>query len=134
MTKDWGKVMSAKDKKYAGFLVLETVAALAILATIMIGLALSLDGFARFNRYLLMKQQCTAAAAAELDSLAVTGKAVGDEDFERLWPGLSVSIEQTQGMGQWEGMKLLEVITSGKSYRRQVSVRLSRYVPVKGSD
>ncbi|MHC4624306.1 MAG: hypothetical protein ACYS4W_10435 [Planctomycetota bacterium] len=134
MTKEWRKVVSGKDRKCAGFLVLETVAALAILATIMIGLAVSLDGFARFNGYALMRQRCTAAAEAELDSLAMTGRAVGDEDFDRLWPGLSVSIEQTQGTGQWEGMKLVEVTTSGRSYRRQVSVRLSRYVPVQGSD
>ncbi|MHC4620683.1 MAG: hypothetical protein ACYTEQ_23290 [Planctomycetota bacterium] len=126
--------MSGKNGKCAGFLVLETVAALAILATIMIGLAVSLDGFARFNRYLLTKQQCTAAAEAELDSLSVTGKPITEEDFERLWPGLSVSIEQTEGSGQWEGMEFVEVTTSGRSYRKQVSVRLARYVPAQRGD
>jgi hypothetical protein len=130
VTEKWSEIVLGKDKKYGGFLVLETVAALTILATIMIGLAVSMDGFARFNRYLLMKQQCMAAAAAELDSISVTGRPISEEDFERLWPGLSVSVEQSGGTGQWEGMKLVEVTTSARSYRKEVSVRLSRYILV----
>ncbi|HUW20392.1 MAG TPA: hypothetical protein VMW16_13930 [Sedimentisphaerales bacterium] len=121
-----------RSRKYDGFLIIEIAAALAILGTLMIGLALSLDGFARFNGYVLARQRCTAAAAAELDSLSVTGGPIREEDFKRLWPGLSVLIEESAGTGQWEGTRLVKVTTVGRSYRRQVKVELNRYIQAEG--
>lgn len=126
--------MFGQNKRHRGFLVIEITAALAILAILMVGLALSLDGSAKFNRYMLLRQQCTAAAQAQLDSLAVTGRAISETDFNRLWPGLSASIEQTKGTGTWKGMKLVEVATSGNSGRRKVHVRLSRYILAEDSN
>jgi type II secretory pathway pseudopilin PulG len=128
------KIVFGQNKRHHGFLVIEITAALAILAILMIGLALSLDGSAKFNRYMLLRQQCTAAAQAQLDSLAVTGKAIREPDFKRLWPGLNVSIEQAKGTGTWEGMKRVEVTASGSSGRRQVQVRLSRYILAEDSN
>ncbi|GAJ03972.1 unnamed protein product, partial [marine sediment metagenome] len=80
--------MSVKNKKYGGFFITEIVVASAILAILLVGLALSLYGFAKFNRYQLVRQQCIAAVQAELDSITITGKPIPDEDFKRLWPKL----------------------------------------------
>lgn len=123
--------MSDKNKKYGGFLLTEITVALTVLGILLIGLALSLDGFARFNRYQLVRQRCTAAAQAELDSIAAMGKPIRDEDFKRLWPKLSISIQESAGIGQWEGMKLVEVTASGKSFRKEVKVQLCRYILAK---
>ena len=120
--------MSGKNKEYSGFLLTEIIVALIVLGILLTGLALSLEGFARFNRYQLVRQRCTAAAQAELDSIAVTGKQIEQEDFKQLWPNLSVSIEESVGVGQWEGMKLIKVTTSGKSPPRRMKVELCRYI------
>lgn len=120
--------MSDKKKKHGGFTLIEIMVGLAVLGMVLVGLALSLNGFAKFNRYQWMRQHCIAAAQAELDSIAVTGEAIREEDFVRLWPNLTVSIKESAGAGQWEGMKLVEVKASGKSFSKEVKVQLCRYV------
>ena len=91
--------MFSKNGKYRGFLAVELTFAFALLGIILVALAVSLYGFGKFNRYQLVRRQCTSAALAQLDSIAVTGKPISDEDFERLWPKLSVSIEESAGTG-----------------------------------
>ena len=120
--------MSVKNKKYGGYLLTEMIVSMSVLAILLIGLALSLDGFRRFNHYQLVRQRCIAAAEAELDSITVTGRQIPAEDFEQLWPKLSVSVEQSDGAGQWSGMKFVEVTASGNSFNKQVKVRLCRYI------
>jgi len=120
--------VSGKNKKYGGFLFTDLVVGLAVLGILLTGLALSLHGFAKFNHYQLLRQRCIAAAQAELDSIAITGRPIPDESLKRLWPKVSVSIQQSEGAGQWEGMKLVKVTASGKSFRKQVKVQLSRYI------
>ena len=123
--------MLEKNKKYHGYLLIEIVIAIAVLEALVIAFALSLDGFARFNGVQLVRQQCTAAAQAQLDSIAVTGKTIPDEDFKRLWPKLNISIEQSPGTGQWQGLNLVEVEASGMSFSQPVKVQLARYMAVK---
>ncbi len=120
--------MSGKNKKYGGFFITEIVVALSILAILLVGLALSLYGFAKFNRYQLIRQQCISAAQAELDSIATTGTPIPDEDFKRLWPKLGVNIKRSAGTGQWQGMTLVEVTATGKSFYKEVNVQLARYI------
>jgi len=98
------------------------------MAMLLAGVAFSLNGIVKFNRYQLIRQQCIAAAQAELDSLTATGEPIKDEDFSRIWPRLSVSIEKSAGQGQWKGTQLVKVTTSGKYLRKQVTVELSRYI------
>ncbi len=125
--------MSVKSKKYSGFFVTEIVVASSILGILLVGLALSLYGFAKFNRYQLVRQQCIAAARAELDSITITGKPIPDEDFKRLWPKLGVNIKSSAGTGQWQAMTLVEVTANGMSFSKEVKVQLARYVLADGS-
>ena len=120
--------MSSMNDKYRGFLLTEIIVGLSLLGLLLAGLALSLNGFARFNRYQLVRQRCITAAQAQIDSIATTGEPIGDEDVERLWPGLHMSVMRSPGTGQWRGLERLEVTASGKSFRKDVKIRLSRYV------
>jgi type II secretory pathway pseudopilin PulG len=120
--------VSSINNTYRGFLLTEIIVALSLLGLLLAGLALSLNGFARFNRYQLVRQRCIAAAQAQLDSIATTGEPVPDEDFKRLWPKLGVSFKRSPGAGQWEGMQLIEVTASGKSFHKDVEIQLSRYI------
>ena len=120
--------MSGKNKKRGGFFITEITVASAILGILLVGLALSLYGFAKFNRYQLVRQQCIAAAQAELDSIAIMGKPIPDEDFKRLWPKLGVNIKSTAGTGQWQEMTLVEVTANGKSFNKEVKGQVAGYV------
>ena len=119
--------MFCERKKYGGFTLIEIMVSVAVLGLVLGGLALSLHGFAKFNRIQWMRQHCIAAAQAQLDSIAVTGEAIRDEDFKRLWPNLSFSFKESSGAGQWEGMKLIEVTANGMSFGKEVKVQMCRY-------
>ncbi len=121
--------MPRKTKRSGGFLLAEMTVSLTILAMLLASVAFSLNGIAKFNNYQLVRQQCVAAAQAELDSLTATGKSIPDEDVRRIWPRISISIEKSAGDGQWLGTQLVEVTASGRSYRKEVKIRLSRYIP-----
>ncbi len=123
--------MSERSNKYGGFLIAETVIAFAILGILTVGFAISLNAFSRFNGYQMVRQRCIAAGAAQLESISVTGEPIGDEDFKRLWPGISVSFENSAPSGQWQGTELVKVTTSGTSYRRKIKVELARYILIK---
>ncbi len=123
--------MSDRNKKYRGFLLTELVVSLVVLGFILTCLALSLNGFRKFNHYQLVRQRCIAAAQAELDSIAVTGREISEEDFKRLWPSLSVSVEKTAGTGQWKGLELVSVKAKARSFNNNVEVELTRYISTK---
>jgi type II secretory pathway pseudopilin PulG len=120
--------MSRKKRRYGGFLFAEMTVAFTVIAMLLAGVAFSLNGIVKFNHYQLIRQKCIAAAQAELDSLTATGKPIEDEDFSRIWPQLSVSIDKSAGQGQWQGTQLVKVTTSGRYLRKQVTIELSRYI------
>jgi type II secretory pathway pseudopilin PulG len=120
--------MSRKKRRYSGFIFAEIAVSLTVMAMLLAGVAFSLNGMAKFNRYQLVRQQCIAAAQAELDSLTATGEAIENGEFNRIWPRLSVSIEKTAGQGQWQGAQLVKVTTSGRYLRKHVTIELSRYI------
>ena len=110
------------------------VVSIGILALLFLVLTSSMDIAKRFNKLQLVKQQCLAAGQAQLDSIAATGKPIGQENFERLWPKVQVVIDEKPGSGEWEGLKLVSVITKARSLNksRDVKIELSRYVSIEG--
>jgi len=120
--------MSRTKIRYGGFFMTEIIVAFAVMAMLIAGLALSMNGMAKFNHYQLVRQQCIAAAQAQIDSITVMGEPIKDEDLHRIWPQLSVSVKKTAGTGQWQAMDLVEVTASGNSFHKEVEIQLSRYV------
>lgn len=126
--------MNGVNRINKGFLLTELMVALTVLGTLLACLALTLHHFRKFNEHQLARQRCIAAAQAELDSITVTGEAISQGDFERLWPRLSVSVEQSDGAGQWKGLKLVKVRAKDSSFKKSVTVELCRYILVKGEN
>lgn len=122
--------MYTKNKKRNGFILIELITAMFLMGLMLAMLAVSLDGYARFNDYLLTRQRCTAAAEAQLDSITVTGEVINSETMKRLWPNVRTSIEKSDGAGQWKGLELVTVIADAKSRRKNVNITLSRYILV----
>ena len=120
--------MSRRNAKHGGFLMAEIIVALSVLGLLLAGLGVSLAGLGQFNRYQLTRQQCIAAAQAQIESIAVTGNPIPEQDVTRLWPGLTISVQQKPGEGQWQGLTLIEVTASDRSRRKSVDIRLSRYI------
>jgi len=123
--------MSGKNKRRSGFFLTEMTVSMTLLAMLLAGLALSLHGIAKFNHYQLVRQKCIAAAQAQLESIAATGGPISDDDIAGLWSNISVSTEKSPGNGQWSSMELVEVTAVGKSFRKEVKIRLSRYLPTR---
>jgi len=120
--------VSGKLKETTGFLMTELIVALTLLGLIFAGLAVSMHGFGAFNRYQWARQQCLAAAQAQLDSVAARGTPIDSAQCERLWPGVTISVQQAPGMGQWEGLQRIEVTATAPAGPRQTTVALARYV------
>jgi len=117
-----------ENKRHRGFLMTELIVSIIVLGVIITAFASSLISFARFNHHQLVRQRCISAGQATLDSIAATGKPISAQDLERLWPGVTISIQEADGTGQWQGMRILQVRTRANSFNRKVEVRLCRYV------
>lgn len=120
--------MSETVRKPSGFLIAEMIVSFTLLSVILVGLALSTHGAGLFNRYQWARQQCVAAAQAQLDSIAARAVAIDDETCQRLWPGIAISVEKTAGTGQWAGLQLVEVTATAQAGPRETTVQLARYV------
>jgi prepilin-type N-terminal cleavage/methylation domain-containing protein len=123
-----------KKIKHNGFLLTELMVAMAVLVVILSCMALSLKAFKKINNYQLTRQQCISAAQGQLDCIAVTGWPISDEDLKRLWPKMSVEIEQSDGIDRWQGLKLIKVRAIAKADNKDISVELARYIVPKGTD
>ena len=124
------KKVSGINKKHKGVFVVELFVGLTVLGILIACLAVSLYGYAKFNRYQLVRQQCIAAGQAQLESLTATGQQVSQDDMKRLWPKIDVTIEQSEGTGQWSDLQLVCAKTKGMSFDKQIDVELSRYIAI----
>lgn len=120
--------MSERTRQTTGFMLAELIVAMSLFALLLAGLTVSVGGFSAFNRHQWARQQCIAAAMAQLDSVAATGTPIDPDDCQRLWPRVTVSLERTPGEGQWVGLERIDVKAGAQAGPRQVVVELSRYV------
>ncbi|UCD50709.1 MAG: hypothetical protein JSW27_24705 [Phycisphaerales bacterium] len=120
--------MSHVRERHRGFLMAELIVTFTLLGVIVVGLAVSVHGFGLFNRYEWARQRCLAAAQAQLDSMAVRRVSIDGETCARLWPGVTIAVQQQPGTGQWAGLQLIEVTATAQAGPRQTIVELARYV------
>lgn len=104
--------------------------AMTLLVIIIGGLAVSIHAFRTAARINLAREQCMSASQAQMDSMIITGKPLDTGDIERLWPGVDVQVNLSQGNDQWQGMQLISV-TAKDDDIRFADVTLSRYLALK---
>lgn len=126
--------MKYVKKIQCGFTITELLISISVLGILLVCFGMTLHEFRNFNGHQLVRQKCISAAQAQLDSIAVTGQQISREDFEKLWPEITYSIEITDGNDQWTGLKLVSVRTSGRSYRREITINLSRYIKAESAE
>lgn len=108
---------------------MELIVAIGLLGLILAGLGVSLAGFARFNGAQWGRQQCLAAAQAQLDGITATGQPLSDEDIAKLWPDVTLTTDRQPGQDQWGGLEWVQVSATIEAHPRQSSVYLARYIP-----
>ena len=115
----------------AGSILLETMTALAIVGILVFALVKTQQQTQRFNAVQLARMRCIAAAQAELDSIAATGRGITESRCAQLWPGIRLAVEKSPGQGQWTGLTLLKVTAVGSAKGPPATVELTRYVPAR---
>ena len=114
-----------------GWILIDMMTALVIMGVLMVGLAKTQQQIQKFNAVQLGRMRCIAAAQAELDSMAATGRAITESELARLWPGIRLEVEQSPGEAEWTGLRLLKVTAVGKAKGPEVKVELTRYISPK---
>ncbi|MFC1766240.1 hypothetical protein ACFL6U_29715 [Planctomycetota bacterium] len=125
--------MLITKQKQPAFMLTELIVAISVLTGLVIALALTLDGFKRFNHYQWTRQRCLAAAQAQLDGFSVGQQPLDANTIEQLWPGISTTVEMAAGTADWQGLTLVTAQAQAPSYQRQVQVRLARYIKRQSS-
>jgi len=118
--------------KYKGHLYIELMVTITLIGLMLGCLSVSLSAFRQFNHYQLKRQQCISAAQAQLNSIDLTGNELDSKLLNSLWPNVSTAVTTSTGTGQWKGLQLVEVTAHSKSFNKDVSISLSRYMTVKG--
>lgn len=130
--------MNTKSKHNSnrrGSITVEFTVALAIMVLIFSLVIASLEQVGKVNRGQWARQQCLAAAQAQLDSLSAVGRAIPESDWQRLWPRIDCTIEQTDGEGDWQGLALTQVTARTRLEGREIEVTSRRYIaPAKEAD
>ncbi len=121
--------MKKNRTRCGGFLWAEIAVATALLGVVLAGLVVALNGFTLVNNCQWARQRCTAAAQAQLESLATIGQGIEPAQLQRLWPGVEVVVERTPGAGPWEGLEAVRVTATAQPGPHRVTVRLVRYLP-----
>lgn len=106
----------------------ELMVSTALLGMAVAGIAVTIQGATMINRYQWTRQRCVAAAEAQIDSLAATGKPIDEAEIARLWPEVQVTVDRTAGQAVWEGLELVRVTAVGMAGPHAVTIRLERYV------
>jgi type II secretory pathway pseudopilin PulG len=120
--------MQRRRVRYSGFLLAELMVATALLGLIITGMAVSMNGFSLVNDCQWTRQRCTAAAQAQLDSLAATGRLIESQEIKRLWPGVDVSVDKSAPAAPWDGLDLVQVTAIAQAGPRKITVHLARYL------
>ena len=120
--------MNRRNFKRRGFLLLDAGVSIALITALLFVLGFAMSACGKYNRYNLVKQRCLAACRGQLESITVRGKAIDEETMRRLWEDVEVSVERSDGRGQWEGLELVRVRALGKAGRRSVEISIERYI------
>ncbi|MBN2377421.1 MAG: type II secretion system protein [Sedimentisphaerales bacterium] len=117
-----------KNHQNSGWILTETIVALAVILLLVTALLTSLREFGRFNHYQLVRYRCVNAAQAQLDSIAATGSALTSDQIQKLWPDIDITINKSPGSGCWQGFTLVTAHAHSTAIGRNIQIELSKYL------
>ncbi len=113
-----------RNTRYKGIFLADFLTSIVLLGLIIMILATSMSGFSKFNQYQWARQRCIAAATAQIDSITATGSPIEEQELQRLWPYVTVTVDRSRMDGRWDGLELVQVTAAA----REVKVHLVRYI------
>jgi hypothetical protein len=116
------------NRKYRGILTVEVITSLFLVILLTAALVTAMRFYGTVNRSQMARQRCLSAAQAQLDSITVRKIRLSQEDIQRLWPGVVCVVEKRPGQESWKGLDLYTVTTTTKIRKREISVRMIRYI------
>ncbi len=100
-----------------------------MLAGLMLGIMVSAQSnTAELNRMQMARQQCVAAAEAELDSFSARAAPLDAATVKGLWPDLKIETGRRAGEGEWRGLVRVTATATKKVGGVEIKVELHRYV------
>ena len=114
-----------------GWILTEIFVTIAILVLLTGVITAGVNASRKSNHYHYARQQCIAAGAAQLEAITIAGQELNPAEIEGLWPGITVTVTESTGGGEWENMRLLQVDAQMQTLGRTVSVSQRRYLAVK---
>lgn len=120
-------------RRQCGWLMIEVLVTISILLMLAGALGAVVFSAGKANRKLWALQQAQAAVEAQLDCMSRAAVPLPAEEFERLWPGFSYTIETVAGSGPTEGLERVEVTVTGRIHNRLISVTGQRYISKRKS-
>ena len=89
----------------------------------------AINASGRFNDHQWTQKRCIAAAQAQLDALTAGAEPLTNEQNQRLWPDITISLQRTPGQNQWQGLTLATATATAQSRQRKtVAITLARYI------
>jgi hypothetical protein len=116
------------NRKHHGILAVEVITSLFLVILLTAALVTAMRFYGIVNRSQLASQQCLSAVQAQLDSIMVQKKQLSQDDIRRLWPGVICVVKKQPGQESWKGLDLYTATATTKIRKREISVRMNRYI------
>lgn len=111
-----------------GWILVECMTAV-ILAGVMVAIMVTAQAnTAELNRMQLARQQCLAAAEAQLDSFTARGAPLDAAAAKALWPDVKIETRVQAGEGEWRGLSRVTAAATKTVRGVEIKVELNRYV------
>ena len=121
--------MKINRKKQSGWLSIEMVIVIGIMAALISVLGVVGNSFKKANDHRWTRHTVLTAGQAQMDAIVITGKPIDEETFRRLWPKVQCTVDITEGGGQWQGLQKIQLDLSAKARERTVKTSMVRYIP-----
>jgi len=117
-----------KNIKQQGTVLIEVMVSLFLVIALTAALMTSLRFFGLTNRRQLTRQQCIAAAQAQMDAITFRNSPLSEQEIKQLWPAVTVTVDKTPGLDVWQELDLYTVNAKAVVHGRDISIQAKRYI------
>ncbi len=117
-----------KNAQYNGLVMVEILVCLFLVLALTAALMTAIRFFGHANRQQLARQQCIAAAQAQLDAIVSGGSPLSEQDMKALWPAVTCTVDKVPGLDVWQALDLYTVNAKAVVHGREISIQAKRYI------